>query len=40
MSLDLGFAFHKLELEAALIDAEKLWSTAIEVANEIIVLLI
>jgi len=38
MSLDLGFAFHKLELEAALIDAEKLWSTAIEVANEIIVL--
>ena len=38
VSRDLGFAFHKLELEDALRDAEKLWRTAIEVANEIIVL--
>lgn len=38
MSLDIGFAIHKLELEKSIRDAEKLWKTALEVANEIVVL--
>jgi diguanylate cyclase (GGDEF)-like protein/PAS domain S-box-containing protein len=37
MAMDIGFAMHKIELEKAIHDAEKLWKIALEVANEIVV---
>ena len=37
MAMDIGFAIHKLELEKSIRDAEELWKTALEVANEIVI---